>query len=70
MEESWGGKDYSNPNEPAVRSVDPVCGMTVNEEKAAGHAQYAGQTYYFCSVDCKTKFQDEPGKYIGQLRSL
>ena len=29
---------------------DPVCGMTVVEEKAAGKSEYGGHTYYFCGA--------------------
>ncbi len=32
---------------------DPVCGMNVDEKKAAGTAVYKGKTYYFCSLNCK-----------------
>jgi membrane fusion protein, copper/silver efflux system len=47
-------------------SEDPVCGMEVDQgkTKAAGlTAEYKGQTFYFCSDDCKTKFAKEPTKY-------
>ena len=43
---------------------DPVCGMNVDENKAAGTAVHNGKTYYFCSPACKDKFQKEPGKCI------
>jgi Cu+-exporting ATPase len=36
--------------------VDPVCGMTVDPEKAAGKSERDGETYYFCSTGCKEKF--------------
>ncbi|HJW89793.1 MAG TPA: YHS domain-containing protein [Anaerolineales bacterium] len=42
---------------------DPVCGMTVGEESAAGKSEYKGQTYYFCSKGCKATFDKEPEKY-------
>jgi YHS domain-containing protein len=42
---------------------DPVCGMTIDPAKAGGKADYKGKTYYFCSNDCKTKFQKDPAKY-------
>ncbi len=42
---------------------DPICGMTVEENKAAGTAVYNGKTYYFCCAGCKVKFEKEPGKY-------
>ena len=42
---------------------DPVCGMTVDPEKAAGASVHAGKTYYFCSTSCRDKFEKEPAKY-------
>ena len=43
---------------------DPVCGMQVDPAKAAGTSQYQGQTYYFCSKGCKTKFDANPGQFV------
>ena len=45
-------------------SKDPVCGMAVNPEKAAGRSDYEGQTFYFCSNSCKAKFDASPRKYV------
>ena len=45
---------------------DPVCGMTIDEKKAAGKSEYQGQTYYFCATVCKTKFDADPAKYAGK----
>ncbi|MGH7836074.1 MAG: YHS domain-containing protein [Candidatus Binatia bacterium] len=42
---------------------DPVCGMNVDEKKAAGTTVYKGKTYYFCAAVCKTRFEKEPEKY-------
>jgi YHS domain-containing protein len=42
---------------------DPVCGMNVEESKAAAKVVYNGKTYYFCSVACKATFEKGPGKY-------
>lgn len=44
---------------------DPVCGMTIDSSTSAGRSQYQGQTYYFCSTDCKEKFDASPGQYAG-----
>ena len=44
--------------------VDPVCHMTIDETKAAGKSEYKGKTYYFCAVSCKTKFDQDPQKYV------
>jgi len=46
-----------------ARVTDPVCGMQIDPEKAAGKAEYQGQTYYFCSEGCKKSFDAEPAKY-------
>lgn len=43
---------------------DPVCHMKVDPEKAAGSAEHAGKTYYFCSPRCREHFVAEPGKYL------
>jgi membrane fusion protein, copper/silver efflux system len=48
-------------------SVDPVCGMEVDEAraKATGKASvYRGKTYYFCAEECKEQFDKQPGKYV------
>jgi Cu+-exporting ATPase len=52
-----------NVKEDAKMAKDPICGMNVDENKAAGTAVYEGKTYYFCSAGCKAKFENEPDKY-------
>lgn len=42
---------------------DPVCGMEVKPEQAAGKSEHGGQTYYFCSTSCKQKFDHNPQQY-------
>jgi YHS domain-containing protein len=44
--------------------VDPVCGMDV-DEKVKDRAEFEGQTYYFCSKDCRDEFQKSPEDYVG-----
>ena len=48
-----------------LNTIDPVCGMTVSLDTAAGHSQYQGETYYFCSPVCQRKFEANPVKYLG-----
>lgn len=43
---------------------DPVCGMDVEESKAAATSEYKGKTYYFCAVGCKKTFDKDPEKYL------
>jgi len=48
-------------------SLDPVCGMEVDEDraKAAGMtSDYAGMTYYFCAAVCKQEFEKAPEQFI------
>jgi Cu+-exporting ATPase len=49
---------------PKVDVKDPVCGMTVDPEKAAGSEEYKGATYYFCGKGCAAKFHADPEKYL------
>ena len=57
--------DHSHHATTVANVKDPVCGMDVNPETAAGHAPYGGQTYHFCSRHCVTKFEADPNKYVG-----
>jgi Cu+-exporting ATPase len=45
-------------------AVDPVCGMTVDPDAAAGSEEYHGRTYYFCSTHCLHKFREDPERYL------
>ena len=49
--------------------VDPVCGMEVKKEEAAGSSIYKGKTYYFCSSHCKEEFEKDPEKYLKEKPS-
>lgn len=42
---------------------DPVCGMDVIAEKAAGSMKWQGETYLFCSQHCLSAFVKEPARY-------
>jgi Cu+-exporting ATPase len=51
----------------ATRPVekDPVCGMDVDPDAAAGSHEFDGKTYFFCSRGCLDKFRADPGRYLG-----
>jgi len=49
-------------------SKDPVCGMMIDEKTAAGQSGHEGTTYYFCAAICKTKFDQDPKRYVGRDR--
>jgi Cu+-exporting ATPase len=44
---------------------DPVCGMSIDPETAAGGSyEYQGATYSFCNPRCRERFIADPGKYL------
>ncbi len=44
--------------------VDPVCHMEVGTGLAL---EWNGDSYYFCMEGCRTKFRENPGKYVAQV---
>jgi Cu+-exporting ATPase len=44
--------------------IDPVCGMEVEKEEAAGSSTYKDEIYYFCSPHCKEEFDKDPVKFL------
>ncbi len=61
------GKSIKSMVEMEVQThLDPICGMTVREDKAAGTFDHEGMTYYFCSTHCLGKFKENPEKYVNK----
>ncbi len=48
---------------PEVR-IDPVCGMELNKENTETQAEFQGKTYYFCSDNCRNRFDQNPASYV------
>ncbi len=48
--------------------TDPVCGMTVEPEKAAAKEEYNELTWYFCSDSCHQKFHASPDQYVKEQK--
>jgi Cu+-exporting ATPase len=46
------------------KAHDPVCGMGVDANSAAGKSSYRGKTYYFCSSSCHSRFDAHPERFI------
>src|SRR5215207_2118721 len=44
--------------------IDPVCGMSVDPDHAAGSFEYQGNTYYFCSTHCLHRFRENPESFL------
>ncbi len=56
--------DHDTEGPRPMTTTDPVCGMTIDPETAAGSAEYHGQTYYFCSQGCRTAFVSDPASFL------
>jgi putative ABC transport system ATP-binding protein len=48
--------------ETVTMAIDPVCGMSVEREKAIS-AEWEGQYYYFCAQGCRDEFSNDPQKF-------
>ena len=53
------------PYRAALTVKDPVCGMNVDPHRTPHRHELRGQTYYFCSAGCRTKFAADPDRYLG-----
>ena len=63
------GKDTPSDRErlrwvPPETDVDPVCGKTVHTDKAKS-VVHDGTVYYFCSSECRDRFEAAPQLYVG-----
>ena len=48
----------------AVVATDPVCGMTVDPSTTPYSTTHMGNTYYFCSSGCLSRFEAEPPRFL------
>ncbi len=46
-------------------ATDPVCGMQVAPDQAAGTSEHNGQTIFFCSLGCTQPFDRAPEWFVG-----
>ena len=47
-----------------VETRDPVCGMTVDPDKARFRHDYGGTTYLFCCGGCQAAFRTDPEAFL------
>jgi Cu+-exporting ATPase len=52
------------------QALDPVCGMTVNKQSAAGSFEHAGINYFFCSTHCLDAFRKDPNQFLEHRKAL
>ena len=57
-------------DQPEAAAEDPVCGMAVDPVKAGDKkSSHDGMTYYFCSDECKQKFDLNSEKFVANSRA-
>ncbi len=44
--------------------IDPVCRMAVARERAQSSKRRRGIDYFFCSADCRDRFDEDPRRYV------
>jgi YHS domain-containing protein/uncharacterized membrane protein YraQ (UPF0718 family) len=47
----------------APQTIDPVCGMQVDPQHAAGNVEHGGQMFWFCSTGCRDAFTADPDRH-------
>src|SRR6056297_1616024 len=56
-------RHHSEPAPGARTATDPVCGMQVEMREDARSLEYGGETFWFCSEGCESKFEADPYFY-------
>lgn len=49
-----------------MKVTDPVCGMSIESEKAHASETYQGRSYYFCSAPCQSAFKADAAKFAAK----
>ena len=49
-------------------NVDPVCGKRLMERDPQRSSEVDGQLVFFCSRECRRRFETEPDQYAAPLR--
>ena len=57
-------KQMGNANQITKTIIDPVCGMTVDPDRAAATREHAGKRYFSCCPHCAQKFEAAPQHYL------
>jgi Cu+-exporting ATPase len=55
------------PGNSSAELKDPVCGMAVSKDSAHRYS-YQGEDYFFCSARCRSRFAEDPDKYLDASR--
>jgi YHS domain-containing protein len=50
--------------EGGIMTIDPVCGMIMEERKPEFQTMFAGRKYFFCSEECRKEFEEQPSDFV------
>lgn len=64
MTEQQHSDDHGDQHQVEYPVKDPVCHMSVDPNTAEHHNQHEGKTWYFCSLRCQSRFNENPEQYI------
>ncbi len=59
-----GHHHHAGPDDHHTMVKDPVCGMMVDPERTAHHAEHDGHSFHFCSARCHDRFVADPEHYL------
>jgi YHS domain-containing protein len=57
-------ENIGNAKNAEGKYVCPVTGEPVTDFSKGNSVEYEGKAYFFCSSDCKPKFEADPAKYV------
>ncbi len=46
-----------------ARVTDPVCGMSIDPERAPAREPHGDHFHFFCSAECARAFREAPARY-------
>jgi YHS domain-containing protein len=65
LRKAWNGRILAvGVRRGGIMTIDPVCGMEIDEKKSDLQTQFAGRKYAFCSEECRKEFEADPGDYV------
>ncbi len=61
---SQSSSQTSSASAESDEQFDPVCGMSVDvNDELVEHYEHNGRTYYFCSSDCRQRYEASPDDF-------
>ncbi len=66
MEEDNQKHVHADKVNAAERAIDPVCGMTVDKQTAAGSFEHDSERYFFCGAHCLEIFRKDPARFLNR----